>query len=163
MSVFDMQIALKHYHHVKIIVEQYRNNKVIIVGDFNLHDINWSPDDDENAFLPHTSNDHNANVSRTRYQIDALDFLVRMLSLPLSQLSNFQNNALNVLDLMFVNDSGAFNVTEDCHTISSMKFSKMLDTFRTIRYKNELRHQFEEETDCIGCRACLRHLQGTHH
>lgn len=118
MSVFDLQIALKHYHHVKLIVEMYRNHKVIVMGDFNLHDISWSPDDeDENSYLPHTSNEHNVNANRTRYQIDALDFLDRMISLSLSQLSNFRNNALNVLDLVFANDSSGFNVTKDCHTI----------------------------------------------
>lgn len=118
MSVFDLQIAMKHYHHVRLIVEKYRNHKVMVVGDFNLHDINWSPDDDvENAYLPHVTTDRNTNVNRTSYQFDALDFLDKMLSLPLSQLSNFRNNASNVLDLVFVNDSSAFNVAEDRYTI----------------------------------------------
>ncbi|XP_037049652.1 uncharacterized protein LOC119083942 [Bradysia coprophila] len=118
MSVFDLSIALKHYHHVKLIVEKYLNHRIIVLGDFNLHDINWSIDeDDENAYLPYASTDHNANGNRSCFQTDALDFLDKMLSLPLSQLSNFRNNASNVLDLVFVNESDAVNVTSDRYTI----------------------------------------------
>ncbi|XP_037029333.1 uncharacterized protein LOC119069378, partial [Bradysia coprophila] len=118
MSMFDPCIAAKHYHHVKVIVEKYRNHKIIVLGDFNLHDINWSlDDDDENAYIPYAPTDRNINGNRSCYQTDALDFLDKMLSLPLSQLSNFRNNALNVLDLVFVNDSNAVNVTRDRYTI----------------------------------------------
>ena len=57
------------------------------------------------------------NQNRSEYFVNALDFLEKMLSLPLSQLSNFRNSASNVLELVFVNKPNEFNLNIDHSTI----------------------------------------------
>lgn len=91
---------------------------IIVIGDFNLHDVSWTPDDDDdNVFLPHTVMDSSMTQNRSKYQVEALDFLDKMMSLPLCQLSNIRNRASNVLDLVFVNTPNEFRLTKDSHTI----------------------------------------------
>lgn len=117
LSEFNYEIALQHYHRISFIVGNNRDHKVIVTGDFNLHDIVWTTDDDIDVYLPHALMDTNINGNRSRYNIDALDFLNKMLSLTLSQISNLRNDAGNVLDLVFVNNSSEFRLTKDNHTI----------------------------------------------
>lgn len=55
MKTFDHQTEFKHYQRIKLIMEKYRNHRIIILGDFNIHDIIWTADDENlNVFLPHT-------------------------------------------------------------------------------------------------------------
>ena len=118
LSKFDVDVALNHYQRIKFIVEKYRNHRIISIGDFNLFDIVWTPDDDyESVFLPHTLVDVTENQDRSTYNANALDFLEKMLSLPLSQLSNFRNKASNVLDLVFVNNPNDFTLCDDKFSI----------------------------------------------
>lgn len=107
---------MKHYRRIEFVVNSFRNHTVVVIGDFNLHDIVWTrDDDDENVFLPHTLT--NLSDNRSIYHVNALDFLEKMLSLPLSQLSNLRNDASNVLDLVFVNKPGKLTLCKDNHTI----------------------------------------------
>lgn len=116
MNVFDMEVAMKHYRRIEFVVDSFRNHTVAVIGDFNLHDIVWTRDGDaENVFLPHTLTDLSNN--RSIYQLNALDFLEKILSLPMSQLSNFRNDASNVLDLVLVNEPGELTLCKDQHTI----------------------------------------------
>lgn len=118
MSTFDYQIASKHYQRIKIIMENYRNHRIIVLGDFNLHDITWTADDDDqNVFLPHVTVASVTNQRRSNYNENALDFLNKMIELPLCQMSNLRNTAQNVLDLLFVNASDDVVVSCDSFTI----------------------------------------------
>lgn len=118
MSVFDLRIALTHYQRIKLITEQFYDHCIMVIGDFNLRDIVWSPDEEEkNVFLPHTLVDSNTSQNRSDYNVNALAFLNKMMSLPLAQLSNHRNRASNVLDLVFVNRPAEFRVNRDCNTI----------------------------------------------
>lgn len=119
ISEFDLQIALRHYERIKFVIDEYRSHKVMVVGDFNIHDVVWSPDDeDENGYLPHTlPNATSKNGNFSNYQIDAMEFLNKMFSLSLSQLSNIQNRSSNVLDLVFVNNYNEFRLNRDNNTI----------------------------------------------
>lgn len=64
LSAFDLEIALKHYNRVKFIVENYREHKMIVIGDFNLHDIIWTPDDEfYNEYLPHATSDSSTGTT----------------------------------------------------------------------------------------------------
>lgn len=38
-SVFNLEVAIKHYERVKLIMEKYRKHKIMVVGDFNLNHI----------------------------------------------------------------------------------------------------------------------------
>lgn len=118
LSTFNLEVALKHYKRVKYIVNKYRNHRIIVLGDFNLHDIVWTPDDDNlSVFLPHALVDPTDKQNRSIYNHNALDFLEKMLSLPLLQLSNFRNRASNVLDLVFVNKPSDVRLSEDKFSI----------------------------------------------
>lgn len=118
MSTFDHQIAMKHYQRIKKIVENHRNHRVIVLGDFNLHDIIWTPDDDnQNVFLPHVAIASTANQRRSQYNDAALDFLNQMIGLPLYQMSNDRNIANNVLDLLFVSVPNDIVLSVDQFTI----------------------------------------------
>ena len=118
LSVFNLDIALTHLQRVKFLNETYRHHKIIIFGDFNLYDIKWSADSDfEGVFLPHTTVDSSVNQVRSYYNSSALEFLQKMMSLPMSQLSNYSNSASNVLDLVFVNKPEEFKLKKDHYSI----------------------------------------------
>ncbi|XP_037040311.1 uncharacterized protein LOC119077268 [Bradysia coprophila] len=145
-STFDLEVAMKHYRRVKFIVEKYRMHKIIVVGDFNLHDIVWTADyDDDNGYLPHTLTNATANGSLSNYQTDALYFLDKMLSLSLSQLSDFRNTSSNVLDLVFVKNSNEFRLSKDNFTIieqnqqdpSHVPYEIMVDYYANSSVKTE--------------------------
>lgn len=59
---------------------------MVVLGDFNLHDITWNLDDIDTYYLPQNIASHTVSVY-----------------IPLFQLSNAKNIASNVLDLCFVN------------------------------------------------------------
>lgn len=118
MSVFDHQIAMKHHRRVKLITENYLNHRIIVLGDFNLHDIIWTSDQDNlNVFLPHAATNVATNHRRSQYNEAALDFLNQMMELPLFQLSNLRNTSGNVLDLLFVSEPSFVNLSVDRSTI----------------------------------------------
>lgn len=92
LNEFVKDVAMIHYQRIKSvintlsIVERYRSHRIVVLGDFNLYDIVWtSDDDDESVFLPHTIVDSNGNQSRSIYNDDALEILKKMLGLPLSR------------------------------------------------------------------------------
>lgn len=119
MSEFNIDTAWHHYQRIRDIVETYRSHRILVVGDFNLHDIIWTPEDsDERIFLPHSPNDLiDTGTRRSVYHIDALNFLEKMLSLPLMQISNVCNRYSNVLDLVFVNEPSDFNLCIESNCI----------------------------------------------
>lgn len=120
MSTFKLDTALRHQQRIESIVEKYRTHKIMVLGDFNLYDIIWTSDDeDETVFLPHLPHaafDTNRQ-NRSTYHTDALHFLDKMLSLTLSQISDIGNSSSNVLDLVFVNAPGEIRMCEDKNSI----------------------------------------------
>lgn len=69
----------------------------MVLGDINIYDVRWAVDDTDSFFVQTGLASH-----RSQYFRDAAKFLNEMLELPLYQLSNVQNKASNVLDLLFV-------------------------------------------------------------
>lgn len=68
----------------------------------------WTADETNTHFLPTGLATYNS-----QYFLDAAEFLNNMLILPLFQLSNIQNSASNVLDLLFVNNHRDVRMSED--------------------------------------------------
>lgn len=60
---------------------------------------------------------YSVSHQRSTYNTVAMSFLHQMLSLPLFQLSNPQNDSSNVLDLLFVNKPEEFGLCKDQFTI----------------------------------------------
>lgn len=94
-------VLMKHYSLVKQVVQTEHSCRVAVMGDFNLHDINWNLDDSDTYYLPQNVSPHADSL----YYQSAAEFLEMMHQLPLYQLSNEKNIASNVLDLVFVNDT----------------------------------------------------------
>lgn len=92
-------ILLKHFNLVQQLVLMETNSRIIVLGDFNLHDIVWNLNDTDTFYLPQNIASHAASV----YFQTAQTFLQKMQDLPMFQLSNAKNVASNVLDLLFVN------------------------------------------------------------
>lgn len=112
MSIFDINIANKHYERIKLLTDSYPSHRLFVLGDFNLKNIAWEEDEENNFYMPILNTTSNAI-----YHTNANDFLMRMLSLPMFQLSNVKNSAGNVLDLVFVNDWTDVSLSIDPHTI----------------------------------------------
>lgn len=89
-----------------------------MLGDLNLHDIIWTPDENNQCvFLPHAIVNATTSQRRSQYNEAALNFLHQMMELPLFQLSSDHNNAENVLDLLFVNSPDDVVISRDQFTI----------------------------------------------
>lgn len=123
LNVFDIETARNHYHRIREIVENYRMHRILVLGDFNLHDISWILDDeDQRIFLPQLTNLHDTNgQNRSTYHADAMEFLNKMMSLPLMQISNLRNKYSNVLDLAFVNEPNDFTISEDKNSLIDLQ------------------------------------------
>lgn len=92
-------ILLKHYNLVQQLMLIETDSRIVVLGDFNLHNIVWNLDDTDTFYLPQNIASHTESV----YFRTALEFLQKMQELPMFQLSNATNVASNVLDLVFVN------------------------------------------------------------
>lgn len=108
MREFDGNIASKHFKLINEMTTKFQQHRIMVLGDFNLHSIKWKADETNSHFLPTGLATH-----ESRYFRDAADFLNSMLNLSLYQLSNIENAASNVLDLLFVDDYNAVKVSED--------------------------------------------------
>lgn len=169
LSVFEHQIAMKHFQRIKYIVENFVNHRIIVLGDFNLHDIIWATDDlNQNVFLPHTVTTSANNQRRSQYNENALDILQKFIELPLFQMSNFRNEAGNVLDLLFVSapheislSKDQFNIIEqtqqDVHHVPfeinidcSNDNSNNTDRITTYRYANGNYERLCQEIEAIN-------------
>lgn len=95
-------LLMKHYESIRQLIVMEPKSRVVVMGDFNLHDIIWNFDDTDTFFLPQNVASH----TDSSYFQTASEFLQKMHDLPMFQLSNLKNIAGNVLDLVFVNDTG---------------------------------------------------------
>lgn len=112
MRKFDNVIATKHYLAIRNAMENYITHRIIVLGDFNIHDVNWKLDEAMSSYLPDDLSHRDGQYYRY-----VTEFLHNMISLPLYQVSNIENVANNVLDLIFVSDANLLNVVEDLHTV----------------------------------------------
>lgn len=92
-------ILLKHYQLIQKLTNLECDSRIMVLGDFNLHNVKWSLDESDTHYLPHNMAQHREST----YFQTASEFLQKMQDLPMYQLSNAQNVASNVLDLLFVN------------------------------------------------------------
>lgn len=91
-----------HYERIQVIMSKYKNYRIIALGDFNLTKIKWIADELNSYYLPSTNTtDTNEPNQRVGYSEEADEFLNKMISLPMFQLSNERNPSGNVLDLVF--------------------------------------------------------------
>ena len=68
MSMFNYESASKHYVRIETIVEKYRDHKIMILGDFNLHDIDWTTALwARNFFFGQKSSSNSLNDKNTRF------------------------------------------------------------------------------------------------
>lgn len=112
MNEFTLEVAMKHFDLIDGLMTKFKQHRVIVVGDFNLHNIGWTADEQGTCYLPSGNSTHDSS-----YHNNAREFLRKMESAPLFQLSNIENAASNVLDLLFVNDTGDVRLCQDQHTI----------------------------------------------
>ncbi|XP_055306801.1 uncharacterized protein LOC129571055, partial [Sitodiplosis mosellana] len=112
MKLFEIEIANKHFDNIKSLMTRYASHQVIVLGDFNLKNIQWVPDETETCFVPCIPME-----TRSIYLKNANTFLNKMLELPLYQISSIENVASNVLDLLFVNNSSDVKLSVDQHTL----------------------------------------------
>ncbi|XP_037047073.1 uncharacterized protein LOC119081902 [Bradysia coprophila] len=101
-----LDILLKHYELVRRVVAMESDCRVMVIGDFNLHDVVWNWDDSDTFLLPQDMASHTDSV----YFHAASEFLRKMHDLSLFQLSDLKNISQNVLDLVFVNGTGDLHV-----------------------------------------------------
>ena len=95
----ERNIMMKHFSLVQQLVLMEKQSRLLVLGDFNLHDIVWNLDESDTYYIPQNVASH----AESEYFQTASDFLDKMHGLPLFQLSNAKNIASNVLDLAFVN------------------------------------------------------------
>lgn len=112
MKEFDFSIAMKHFQLINELLSTFKKHRIIVLGDFNLHDINWSIDEMETHYLPSGISTH-----KSQYFRQAAEFLEKMESASLYQLSNVKNIASNVLDLLFVNEVDDVKLCVDQQTL----------------------------------------------
>lgn len=101
MRVFDYSVATKHLMNIKKLVDEYREHRIMVLGDFNIDSVRWVADEFDQYYLP--------TYAGTNYN----EFLNQMQQLPFYQLSNVTNAFGNVLDLVFVSELGYFEVVTD--------------------------------------------------
>lgn len=109
----DHAVLMKHYSVVNRLMSTESESRIVVLGDFNLHDIVWNPDQTESYFLPQNVVTH----TNSEYFTAASDFLQSIQQLPMYQLSNAKNIASNVLDLVFAN---GFNDIKACQAPNSI-------------------------------------------
>lgn len=113
MRSFDRIIAMKHLKSMSKIATDFSQHRKIIVGDFNIHSINWLIDDTNMHYIPVGLSTH----ENSEYHRGTTDFLRGMQAVPFYQLSNIENAFSNTLDLLFVDQVGDVELSEDNHNI----------------------------------------------
>lgn len=107
--------------YVQQVMSLERDSRIVVLGDFNLHDITWNLDETETFFLPQDIVSH----TQSMYFQAASQFLQKIHELPMFQLSNVKNIASNVLDLVFTNGN------DDLQTYSAaISITKVTETDR---------------------------------
>lgn len=96
---FKDDVASEHLRRIHELIAEFPRHRIMLLGDFNLYNVRWTADESERYFVPTGLASH-----ASQYFRGVARFLGDTLDVPLYQLSNIQNAASNVLDLLFVND-----------------------------------------------------------
>lgn len=83
-----LNILLKHYEQVRQVISSENHCRVMVIGDFDLHDVIWNFNDAETFFLPQNIASHTGST----YFQTASDFLQKIQDLPMFQLSNLNKH-----------------------------------------------------------------------
>ena len=113
----NLAILLKHHKLIQEVIRMEPQSRIIVLGDFNLHDITWNLNDTESYYLPQKIISH----TESEYYKMVGEFLKNMHQLPMYQLSNIKNIASNVLDLVFVNETNDVQVCRAPAAITKIK------------------------------------------
>lgn len=117
-----LDILLKHWELVRQITLMESECRIVVIGDFNLHNVVWNSDESETFYLPQDIASHTVSG----YFQTASEFLRKMHELPMFQLSNLKNISSNVLDLVFVNGTGDMHV---CKAPAAITLNTEIDHF----------------------------------
>lgn len=131
-------ILSKHCSLVERLMSLECDSRIVVLGDFNLHDVKWNSDDTETYFLPQDIVKHSDSV----YFRTAADFLQRIHQLPMYQISNIENVSLNVLDLVFVNQTTDIQLCKAPASITKVR--------ETDRFHPPIEIAFEYESGQIA-------------
>lgn len=113
MSKFNTSVANKHLELINELRSNYPDHLMIVLGDFNIHGVEWCPDESHTHFVPVGISTHTGSI----HLGGAASFLRSIDNMSLHQLSNITNNANNVLDLVFVSNYDGFKINTDQNTI----------------------------------------------
>jgi hypothetical protein len=134
----NLDIFLRHCKLIQEVMILEPESRIMVLGDFNLHDITWNLDDNENYYLPQDIASH----TESAYFQTAAEFLRKMHQLPMYQLSNIKNIASNVLDLLFVNETNDVQLCRAPAAITKVN--------ETDRFHPPLEISFEYESGKIA-------------
>jgi len=132
----NLGVFMRHCKLIEEVTIMEPESRIMVMGDFNLHDITWNLDDSENYYLPQDIATHESLYHQT-----AAEFLQKMHQLPMYQLSNLKNAAHNVLDLVFVNEINDVRLCEAPTVITKAK--------QTDKFHPPLEISFEYESGKI--------------
>lgn len=111
---FEVSLALDH-----VIVTAGFNSNILLVGDFNLPNVNWIPSEDESYF----------EASSTSSQQELL-LLDNIICTDLQQVSCIKNLKNRILDLVFSSDAASVVVVESATALSNIdSYHPPLDIF----------------------------------
>lgn len=101
MREFELEIALKHVNNIKELSKRFHKHRIMVIGDFNMYSVRWLADESGTHFIP------------TNAVAGMESFLHEMQDLSFFQLSDVANKFNNVLDLVFVNETGDMELMID--------------------------------------------------
>lgn len=74
MRVFNCDVAMKHVKNIKSLTQEFREHRIIVLGDFNMESVRWVADETNHQYLPRNTNES--------------EFLNQMQEMSFYQLSN---------------------------------------------------------------------------
>ena len=104
---------MKHVELIDILNHSHPRHRIIVLGDFNIHSVEWVSDESRRFFVPVGIAAH----QNSSYYGGVAEFFTALEAAPYYQLSNIVNNASNVLDLVFVNELGDTEINVDHHSV----------------------------------------------
>lgn len=134
--------------HIKAIesIDYSRNDTLVVLGDFNIPDIVWT-----------------SSANNTFFQPDKRDRLLRSLERKkLYQLNNIQNEQGNVLDLIFVSDTNAIELSGVHEQVALMPVIKAHPPFEisidSLKFPQHLSESAKQKAYSIR-KDCVQQLE----
>lgn len=109
--------------NIKYIVSVMKpNDRLVLIGDFNLPDIEWEVLEEDDKFLSATSVTSEESTS----------FVDSTSSLALNQINPFKNEVGNFLDLVFTDDVNGLTVQRSCPLLGDVRFHPCFEVLLEI-------------------------------